>query len=428
MPSDPLPPLRISQVETGFNQIPVFELVMSGGTLVKLSPTKVRYIGGVGAQGPAGPAGTVTIGSGVGLGSGGSLLDVDSNGNLAQINSAAFVGSARNILSLYPLAGGGNLSADRTLSADTAFLINSGRTISTTYPLAGGGDFSTNRTHTVDTAFLVNTGRTITTLYPVSGGGDFSANRTFSTDTAFLINSGRTLSAVYPISGGGDLSANRSFSVDTAFLVSTSRTISAGEGLTGGGNLSADRTISLVTPVSVTSGGTGAQTFTTFGVLYGSGTTAIQALPAINSGQLIVGSSTTTRPHILGPGADTQLLVAQSGSIGGFSFTNQIQAFRPINAQTGTTYTFVISDFGKMVTFASATATTLTVPSNAGIAFQTNTEIDIAQLGAGQVTVTTASGVNLYSYNALKKLTGQYAGGTLKMIAADTWLLVGNLA
>lgn len=104
------------------------------------------------------------------------------------------------------------------------------------------------------------------------------------------------------------------------------------------------------------------------------------------------------------------------------------QAYRPINAQTGTSYTLVLSDNGKMVTLSNASAITLTVPANASVAFAVNAEIDLAQLGAGQVTVAAAGGVTLNSYQSKVALVGQYAGATLKQTATDVWILIGNLA
>ena len=60
---------------------------------------------------------------------------------------------------------------------------------------------------------------------------------------------------------------------------------------------------------------------------------------------------------------------------------------RNINAQTGTSYTLVLSDEGKLVTLTSATAVTLTIPTNASVAFPIGTQIDLSQDGAGAVTV-----------------------------------------
>jgi hypothetical protein len=97
------------------------------------------------------------------------------------------------------------------------------------------------------------------------------------------------------------------------------------------------------------------------------------------------------------------------------------------NAQTGTTYTLVLADAGKMVTLTNASAITLTIPTNATVAFPVNTRIDLLQYGAGQVTVAGA-GVTIQSSGAKLKLTGQYSGASLWKKATDTWVLIGDIA
>lgn len=98
------------------------------------------------------------------------------------------------------------------------------------------------------------------------------------------------------------------------------------------------------------------------------------------------------------------------------------------NAQTGTTYTLVLTDAGKMVTLSNASAITLTVPTNASVAFPTNTRIDLLQYGAGQVTIAAAGGVTINSKASALKLSAQYAGATLWKKASDTWVLVGDIS
>ena len=97
------------------------------------------------------------------------------------------------------------------------------------------------------------------------------------------------------------------------------------------------------------------------------------------------------------------------------------------NAQTGTTYTLVLTDAGKMVTMTNASANTLTVPPNADVAFPTNTRIDLLQYGAGQTTIAAGSGVTIYSSGSKLKLTGQYSGASLWKKATDTWVLIGDI-
>jgi hypothetical protein len=99
-----------------------------------------------------------------------------------------------------------------------------------------------------------------------------------------------------------------------------------------------------------------------------------------------------------------------------------------INAQTGTTYTAVLSDDGKLVTCDNAAAIALTIPPNSSVAFGIGTQINIMQLGAGQVTITAGAGVTLRSAGTKVKTNGQYSVATCVKIATDTWVLVGNLA
>ena len=63
-----------------------------------------------------------------------------------------------------------------------------------------------------------------------------------------------------------------------------------------------------------------------------------------------------------------------------------------LNAQTGTSYTAVLADDGKLVTADNASAITFTIPPNGTVAFGIGTQINIMQLGAGQVTITPGAG------------------------------------
>ena len=98
-----------------------------------------------------------------------------------------------------------------------------------------------------------------------------------------------------------------------------------------------------------------------------------------------------------------------------------------INAQTGTTYTLVLTDSSKLVTLSNAAAIALTVPTNASVAFPVGTSVDLAQVGAGQVTFAGDTGVTVNATPGLK-LRAQYSGATLVKTATDTWLLVGDLS
>lgn len=101
---------------------------------------------------------------------------------------------------------------------------------------------------------------------------------------------------------------------------------------------------------------------------------------------------------------------------------------RAINSQTGTSYTFVLSDSGKWFRFSNASAVTVTVPPHSSVAFDVGTQFDGIAGGTGAVSFAAGSGVTINSFLSNKKLAGQYAGFTLvQSDTIDTWDLVGNL-
>jgi hypothetical protein len=95
------------------------------------------------------------------------------------------------------------------------------------------------------------------------------------------------------------------------------------------------------------------------------------------------------------------------------------------NAQTGTTYTLVLSDAGKCVTMNNASANTLTIPPNSSVAFSVGTKIMITQLGAGATTISAGSGVTLNApASAAANINEQYGSRVIRKMATDTWVLI----
>ena len=104
-----------------------------------------------------------------------------------------------------------------------------------------------------------------------------------------------------------------------------------------------------------------------------------------------------------------------------------------LNAQTGTTYTFALTDNGKLVTASNAAAQTYSIPTNATTAFPIGTQINLIQIGAGQVTVSAATpGTTTISSNAATpagpKCRNQFAALTCIKVATDVWYVIGDIA
>jgi hypothetical protein len=95
------------------------------------------------------------------------------------------------------------------------------------------------------------------------------------------------------------------------------------------------------------------------------------------------------------------------------------------NAQTGTTYTPVLADNGKLVTLSNASAITLTVPTNTSVAYATGAQINIQQIGAGQVTVAGDTGVTVNGTGTA--LRTQWSAATLVKMGTDSWTLIGDI-
>jgi hypothetical protein len=102
-----------------------------------------------------------------------------------------------------------------------------------------------------------------------------------------------------------------------------------------------------------------------------------------------------------------------------------------INAQTGTTYTTVLADNGKLTTLSNASAIAVTIPLNSSVAYPVGAQINMAQLGAGQVTVSGAGGVTLVSTGATAatpKTRAQYSTLTCVQTSTDNWIVMGDIS
>ena len=98
------------------------------------------------------------------------------------------------------------------------------------------------------------------------------------------------------------------------------------------------------------------------------------------------------------------------------------------NEQTGTSYTLVLTDAGKLIETNNASANTLTIPPNSSVAFATGNQILVIQKGAGQTTLAPGSGVTINSKDSNLKITGQYSAVTLIKADTDTWYAIGDLS
>jgi len=142
-------------------------------------------------------------------------------------------------------------------------------------------------------------------------------------------------------------------------------------------------------------------------------------------------SWTSTNPTLaageLGVETDTKLVKVGDGSTAwtSLAYINQFPILTT-NAQSGTSYTLVLTDSGKSVELSNTSAITLTVPPSSSVAYATGTQITLLQTNTGQVTVVGGSGVTVNANPGLK-LRGQWSAATLVYRGSNTWVLLGDV-
>ena len=100
--------------------------------------------------------------------------------------------------------------------------------------------------------------------------------------------------------------------------------------------------------------------------------------------------------------------------------------YQDILTDATTAKTLALSDLGAWIRFTSDSAITLTVPTNATVAFPIGTSINGVQAATGQISFAGTPTINKPTdYNA--KTRAQGAAFCLIKVAIDTWDLFGDM-
>lgn len=111
---------------------------------------------------------------------------------------------------------------------------------------------------------------------------------------------------------------------------------------------------------------------------------------------------------------------------------NSLVAFT-LNAQTGTTYTSVLSDsYQVLVTMSNASANAFKIPTNASVAHPVGTVITVLNIGAGVCTISAVTSgtttVLSAGATAAAPTLAQYKSAACIKTGTDTWYVVGAIA
>jgi hypothetical protein len=169
---------------------------------------------------------------------------------------------------------------------------------------------------------------------------------------------------------------------------------------------------------------------TTGALAYRSATANVNtALPIGSAGQVLTVAAGV--PSWATPTGDIEGITtgSDSGLSGGAtSGTVTLRLKLEFDAETGTTYTLLAANLNQLVTLNNASAITLTVPPSV---FSAGDVINIAQIGAGQVTLSQGAGVTINSTGATAtapKLRARYSAASIICTDSNTFLVVGDIA
>ena len=148
-----------------------------------------------------------------------------------------------------------------------------------------------------------------------------------------------------------------------------------------------------------------------------SGTTTVQATA-------VAGTNTLTLPATT---SDTLVGLAATQTLTNKTLTAP-KVNLALNAQTGTTYTLVAADSGKLVTTSNASAVTVTIPPSV---FAAGEQINVQSIGAGLTTFAQGAGVTITSTGATSSapiLRAQNSACTIICTASNTFTVIGDLS
>ena len=100
---------------------------------------------------------------------------------------------------------------------------------------------------------------------------------------------------------------------------------------------------------------------------------------------------------------------------------------RPINAQTGTSYTLALRDMYRLVTLTNALPITVTVPSHDDVLLPVGAQIDLMQCGDGKVTFAPGAGVTINSRDGNRSIAAKSVAVSLVQRSTNVWELLGDL-
>lgn len=135
----------------------------------------------------------------------------------------------------------------------------------------------------------------------------------------------------------------------------------------------------------------------------------------------------TSMQDLLG-GTTGQVLSKASNTNMDFAWIEQDDTTLSFNAQTGTTYTLVAADLGKLVTTSNGSPVVVTIPPSV---FSAGNQINVQSIGVGLTSFVAGAGVTITSTGASAVapiLRARYSACTIICTASNVFTVIGDLS
>lgn len=162
-------------------------------------------------------------------------------------------------------------------------------------------------------------------------------------------------------------------------------------------------------------------------LIVGTAATTAGRLPLGTNGQYLIANSTTA----------TGLAWADSSIADGSIINADINASAAIDlgkladatiVEESASRTLLLTDKNRFIKMTSESANTVTVPTNASVAFPIGSQIHIIQYGSGKTQVIPVSGTVFLYATPGAYLRAQYSSATLLKCDTNIWMLMGDLS
>lgn len=122
---------------------------------------------------------------------------------------------------------------------------------------------------------------------------------------------------------------------------------------------------------------------------------------------------------------DLWIAAGNTGTLADFlAYTNGEKV--KVNKQTGTSYTPVLSDAGKIIEMNNAAANSINLPLYSATAFETDMVFAVDRMGTGQTSIScdAAATINGVAGGTIH-IFSQYCGVSIRVLSANNWLIQG---